>query len=65
MIRPPLGCKPYYVALQERINELAAAITRYSEGDINNIYLISLWSKELYYLAEVMKKLEKDYAKCD
>ena len=52
---PPIGVKPYYVALSERINDLAKAIEQYSASG-NPI--IELWAKEIILLSKTVAKLK-------
>ncbi len=52
--RPPLGIKPQYMWLDERIKELARAIGRYAETDTTDAeQLIEEWAKEIVRLRKL------------
>lgn len=54
--KPPLGARPYYIAAENRIKELAQAISRYADtGMTENI---TEWAQEIILqcaLLEVMQ----------
>lgn len=54
--KPPLGCRPYYVAISERIRELSEAIGRYSSESGKSMQ-IQLWTEEIYMLNEIERRL--------
>ena len=60
--KPPLGCKPYYVAISERMSELCEAIDRNaSEEERHN--QTRLWITELHMLNEMdrmLRRVEKE-----
>lgn len=60
--KPPLGCKPYYVAISERMSELCEAIDRNaSEEETHN--QTRLWITELHMLNEMdrmLRRVEKE-----
>ena len=54
--KPPIGCKPYYVAIPERIDELCDAIKTYAsvpDGHNN----VRLWCSEILLLNEMDRTL--------
>lgn len=55
-MKPPIGCKPYYVSISARVCELCEAIKRYltENGGHNQI---KLWLKELWDLNEMDRDL--------
>lgn len=54
--KPPLGCKPYYIHIAARIQELCEAIERNTvEKDRHN--RIQLWLKEIWLLNEMDRNL--------
>lgn len=55
--KPPLGVKPYWIVIPERIAELADAIKRLSAtGDSDKIYKLS---NEINVWAQMMQMLKK------
>lgn len=56
-IKPPPGVKPYYIAIPQRIKELAEAIERYTTYD----YKVSTetWAYEILCLLRVMEVMIK------
>lgn len=56
--KPPIGCKPYYVAISERINELCDAIHR-STAERGNHNLLKLWVTEINLLNEMDRILRR------
>ena len=58
--KPPLGCKPYYVYIGPRIEDLCNAIVRcYADGRPNH-NKIALWCKEILCLNEMYRNLRYD-----
>lgn len=56
--KPPLGVKPYWIAIPERIADLSDAIKRQSAtGDRDTIYKLSF---EINVWVQVMQMLEKE-----
>lgn len=59
--KPPLGAKPYFVAIPQRIQELTEAIERQMEEypvlNEKSCELIGIWSAEIAYLCDVCEKL--------
>jgi len=55
--KPPIGVKPYYIAIPQRIKELAEAIERYTTYD----YKVSTetWAYEILCLLRVMEVMIK------
>ena len=56
--KPPIGCRPYYVNISERICELCESIKRYSteRGKHNQI---KLWATEILCLNEMDMSLDR------
>lgn len=56
--KPPIGCRPYYVNISERICELCESIKRYSteRGKHNQI---KLWATEILCLNEMDRSLDR------
>lgn len=50
MDKPAMGCRPYYVAVSDRIAELCEAIKR-AEGGKND--QVRMWATEIQLLNEV------------
>ncbi len=58
--KPPLGCKPYYIYIGPRIEDLCSAIVRhYAAGKVNHDKIL-LWCKEIIYLNEMYRNLRYD-----
>lgn len=59
--KPPLGVKPYQIAISNRIIDLSGALYRRStEGYVNNtesIELMKLWATEIAMLCDINEKL--------
>lgn len=56
MDRPPLGAKPYYVALPERIKELAEAILR-NANDTSGVCI--KWAEEIIELSTALENMSR------
>ena len=57
--KSPLGVKPYWIAIPERISDLADAIKRQSATlDRNTIYKLSV---EINVWVQVMQMLDKEF----
>jgi hypothetical protein len=56
--KPPLGASPAYISAENRIKELAEAISRASVEGRNYIGHITLWAKEIIWQCEIMQKSE-------
>lgn len=56
--KPVVGCKPYYVAISERVDVLCDAI-RISAGEKGKHNQIKLWSTELQLLNEMDRMLRR------
>lgn len=54
--REPVGCKPYFVSIQDRICELCDAIKNYSAVPGKNDK-VALWCKEILMLNEADRSL--------
>lgn len=57
-LKPPLGCKPSWLASQERIETLGEAIVRYAyHPNVNGTTTkqIKAWAKEILYHCEIME----------
>ena len=54
--RPPLGCKPYWVHIPERIKELCGAIERYST-EPDNHDKIDEWVREIELLNDMLDNM--------
>lgn len=52
--KPPLGARPYWVVIPERMANLCEAIK-----DGQDYEYIELWSKELVMLAEMKRELDE------
>ena len=57
--KPPLGCKPYYIHIAARIQELCEAIER-NTVEKNRHNKIRLWLKEIWLLNEVDRELRSE-----
>lgn len=55
--KTPLGCRPYYIAASDRIEELATAIHRQATTQCN-VTLIKKWADEIVAQCELMEKLQ-------
>jgi hypothetical protein len=61
--RQAKGCKPYYVAMSQRICELCEAIKRFSEEGSSNHDQIKLWATEIQLINEmerILRRVEKE-----
>lgn len=56
--KPPTGCKPYYVAISERVDELCEAISR-NAGEKEKHNQIKLWTTEIHMLNEMDRTLRR------
>ena len=56
--KPPIGCKPYYVAISERIGELCEAIRRCA-GEKEKHNQVKLWVNEIHLLNEIDRILRR------
>lgn len=56
--KPPLGCKPYYVVISERVDELCDAIRR-SAGEKCKHNQVKLWTHEIHLLNEMDRMLRR------
>jgi len=54
MNQPPLGAKPYYVAIPDRITDLAEAIIRNANDTSGKC---KEWANEIILLSDVMEKI--------
>lgn len=62
MDKPPLGTKPYFIVLPERIKELAEAIIR-NANDTSGVCI--QWAEEIIELSAVLENMRKKYdARC-
>lgn len=57
--KPPLGASPAYITAENRIKELAEAISRASVVGKHYIGHITLWANEIIWQCEIMKKEEE------
>ncbi len=53
---PPLGVRPYWTVIPERIDNLAEAIKKYS--GTKDTEKVALWAKEIAYLAKLKALLD-------
>lgn len=68
ILKPPLGCKPYWVAIPQRVEALATSIaSRVQHGPLDGrgCVAIQFWAKEIETLCYTMVHLEeiRDQAK--
>jgi ribulose 1,5-bisphosphate carboxylase large subunit-like protein len=56
--KPPLGASPAYIPAENRIKELAEAITRTSIEGRNYTGHISMWAREIIMQCEIMEKIK-------
>ena len=56
--RPPLGAAPAYVRCNERIKELADAISRISKHGEHYPGHIEMWAHEIIAQANIMKEMD-------
>ena len=54
--RPPLGCKPYFIAIPERIRQLTNAIESHAECTTG---IVTIWAREIELLSNVMREMEQ------
>ena len=54
--KPPLGASPAYITAENRIKELAEAISRASVEGRNYTGHITLWAKEIIWQCEIIQK---------
>ncbi len=59
--KPPLGAPPAFIRCEERIKELADAISRASDEGRNYTGHITLWANEIIWQCEIMEKADKEY----
>lgn len=57
--KPPIGPKPYYVWISERIRELAKAISDYADFDGESSKKVKIWTLEIAMLKDVEKALDE------
>ena len=55
--KPPIGVKPYYVAAEHRIIELAEAIARAAEYSTKNPKIIE-WAREIILQATLSNQMD-------
>lgn len=55
--RPPLGCKPYYIAIPERIRQLSESITAHAGAKTG---IVEMWAKEIRLLSNVLREMERE-----
>jgi hypothetical protein len=58
---PPLGATPYYITIEKRIQELSGLIGRSKIPYDTD--LIKAWAKEIILQCDLVKEMDKDYAK--
>lgn len=58
--RPPMGAKPYYVMISDRIRDLCMAMIRQLEADSMNHNQVKLWCKEILMLNEMDRTLRHE-----
>lgn len=58
--KPPLGAAPAYISAENRIKELADAISRTSEQGRFYTGHITLWAREIILLCELMEKIKEE-----
>lgn len=56
--KPPLGATPYWVTVENRIEELANAILRYNHFN-GNTKSIKKWAKEIILYCELAEQAEQ------
>ena len=56
--RPPLGAAPAYVRCNDRIKELADAISRISKQGERYPGHIEMWAREIISQANIMKEMD-------
>lgn len=61
---PPIGIKPYWIAIPQRISDLSKAIDRYSASP-NHGRLIQQWTTEITALNSVYEALNVTYKGSD
>ena len=59
--KPPLGASPAYISAENRIKELAEAISRASVEGRYYTGHITLWAKEIIWQCDIMQKSDKEY----
>lgn len=59
--KPPIGCKPYYVAISERVDELCKAI-ECSAAEAGKHNQVRLWITEVHLLNEMDRILRRTEA---
>lgn len=59
--KPVSGCKPYYVAISERVDELCSAIER-NAAEAGKHNQVKLWSMEIQLLNEMDRILRRTEA---
>ena len=57
--KPPLGCRPAYAAVMERIKELSGAIQRQAASDAPDVEKIKAWSAEIDAQIRLMEEVGK------
>lgn len=59
-VESQFGCKPYYVAGAERVNDLANAILKNSENIDCEYQKIENWAKEIISHCEFSRLMDKE-----
>lgn len=57
--KPPLGCRPVYVAAMKRIEELAGAIQRQAASDAPDVERIKAWNVEIGAQIRLMEEVRE------
>lgn len=57
MSKPVIGCKPYYIAIPERIVELSYAIAAHADCKAG---IVETWAKEIVLLTNVMREMDRE-----
>lgn len=55
--KPPLGAKPYYILVEDRIFDLATAI-RKNSNEMQNTRLIKTWAREIVAQCELYEYIK-------
>lgn len=58
-VKLPVGATPYYLAIENRIEELANAILRYNSSN-RDTESIKKWAKEITFYCELAEKIKRE-----
>ena len=55
--KPPLGCTPAWIRAQDRIKELADAISRNAYNELRSTGYMRMWAQEIIMQIDIMENV--------